>query len=530
MKKLIYFFAALLSISTYSYSQGEVDAIKYSRDELYGTARSMAMGGAFGALGGDLTGVSINPAGIGVYRSSEVSGTLGLQQNKASVGNLDKSVLSFNLHNLGFVGYFPLRSESVPMINFGFSFNRQKEFDNKILAKGNPKNSLLSYIADRSYGLRPDNLLLPKENSNLPDPFLSQPWISVLAYNSYLINPHIGSDGKYYYTPLNEQGTPINNQINTREKGYIDDYDFTIGTSINNVLNVGISLTVSDVNHYQYNDYAENFNAGHYLMNNEISLTGAGFGAKFGLIYKPVNSFRIGLAYHTPTWYSLQEYYQASIDDKLTEVVTVPNDIRPAYQQGKTYSAQFSNSYELTTPDKWVISLAGVLGGQFIVSMDYEMTDYKKMKLGVPSGSHDQQDWYTVDNNFIKQDFRMASTVKFGMEYRFNPQLYGRLGYAWMQNPYKTEFREAGNAGIFNSNLIHALEGDTNYFTGGLGYRFNQSFYADMALVYKTREDKLFSFPNIYADENNTNIVVDSSPFAMTSNSFRGVLTFGYRF
>ena len=137
MKKFAYFLFSLVFIANYSYAQGEVEALKYSRNELYGTARSMAMGNAFGALGGDITGVSINPAGIAVYRSSEVVGTLGFQQNTANVGDIDKKVNDFNLHNLGFVGYFPLRNDVMPMINFGFSYNKQKTFNNDINGVGN---------------------------------------------------------------------------------------------------------------------------------------------------------------------------------------------------------------------------------------------------------------------------------------------------------------------------------------------------------------------------------------------------------
>ncbi len=531
MKKITFLFVALFLVFGYTYSQGEIDAIKYSSKGLYGTARSLAMGGAFGALGGDISGVSTNPAGIGVYRSSEISGTFGFEQNKATVNNLDKIKGGLDAHNMGFVGSFALRSEAVPMINFGFSYNKQKNFDSEIHATGGVgRHSLTQYIADRSYGLDPDNLLMPGENSNLPDPFISQPWLSVLAYNSYLINPVLNSDGKYGYTALIYPGDAVKQQIKTREKGSIDNYDFTIGTSINNVLNVGLSLIVSEISHYQYSDYTEEFNQGSYVLNNEMSLNGAGFGAKLGVIYKPVNSFRIGLAYHTPMRYSMQEYYQAKIDDNLVNVPTIENEIRPTYSSGSTYSAQFTNSYELTTPDKWVLSLAGIAGNRFIASMDYELTDYRKMKLDVPSSSPDDQDWYNVDNEYIDKDFRMASTIKLGMEYRFTHQFYGRLGYAWMQHPYDTKFREAGNAGIFNSNVIHVLEGNSNYFTGGLGYRFNQNFYADLAVLYKTREDKLFAFPNIYTDENNTSLVVDASPFEMKSRLLRGFLTIGYKF
>lgn len=530
MKKISFIFFVLFLLSSYSFSQGEIDAIKYSSKELNGTARSMAMGGSFGALGGDITGISTNPAGIGVYRSSELSFSFGSQSNKFSVNSTNESTKGFDASNMGFIGYFPLRNESVPMINFGFSYNRQNSFDSNIKASGSSKHSLMSYIADRSYGLDPDNLLLPDDNSNLPDPFLSQPWLSVLAYNSYLINPQLGYDGKHDYYPLIGSNELVNNNINRRETGNIDNYDFTIGTTINNQLNIGLSLIVSEIINYQYSDYQEDFSKGSYVLNNELSVKGAGFGAKLGLIYRPINSFRIGIAYHTPVRYSMQEFYSAKIDDNLSEVADITDEIRPDYKPGSTYSAQFTNSYELSTPDKWVFSLAGIIGSRFAVNLDYELTDYKKMKLHVPSGSYDAGDWYSVDNEYIKSDFKTASTVKLGMEYRFTNQFYGRLGYAWMQNPYNDKFRDAGNAAIFNSNVIHVLEGDSHYYTGGFGYRFNQSFYIDLALVYKTKNDKLFAFPNIYADENATNLVVDSSPFEMKNSMFRAIATIGYKF
>jgi len=105
-----------------------------SGSDLSGTARGMAMGGAFGALGGDLTGISINPAGIGVYRSSEVVGTLGLAQEKSEVGSVTRNKTQFAFDNIGFVGYFPLSKRCHPFLNFGFTYNNIKNFD-KILPR-----------------------------------------------------------------------------------------------------------------------------------------------------------------------------------------------------------------------------------------------------------------------------------------------------------------------------------------------------------------------------------------------------------
>src|SRR5690554_8221728 len=106
MKKITSIFSILFLFSTLLHAQGELDAHRFSREDLYGTARAMSMGGAFGALGGDQTGVSINPAGIAVYRSSEVVGTLNLSREGSSVGNNSSNDTRFNLDNLGFVGYF----------------------------------------------------------------------------------------------------------------------------------------------------------------------------------------------------------------------------------------------------------------------------------------------------------------------------------------------------------------------------------------------------------------------------------------
>jgi len=524
MKKIAYFLFSLLFIANYSYSQGEVEALKYSRNELYGTARSMAMGNAFGALGGDITGVSINPAGIAVYRSSEVVGTLGLQQNNANASNIDMKVNDFNLHNLGFVGYFPLRNDVMPIINFGFSYNKQKTFNNDINAVGNAANTMLDYIADRSFGIDSRNLEM---GDGKPDPFIDQPWLTVLAFNSWLIDDYLGDDETYYYEPLDTKGEPARQEIKSWGRGYIDNYDFTIGTTINNVLNIGLALNISNISHSLTTDFLEDFNSGGYTLNNEIITDGAGVGAKLGVIYRPVNSFRIGLAYHSPIWYSLSEIYQARVDDDLGAYI---ND--PKYEKGWVNSAKFTNNYDLKTPDKWVLSAAAVLGNSFILSADYELMNYKNMKLNVPSSSNDDKNWYDIDNNYINKDFKVASTLKVGAEYRFTPQFSGRLGYAWMQNPYDNDFSKAGDAAVSGSNTIYRMEGDANYFTGGFGYRFSRSFYADLAVVYQTQEDQLYPFPNLYNYNGDTRgkLVIDASPFTLKNTSVRGLLTLGYRF
>lgn len=531
MKKIAYILFSLMLLANFAYSQGEVEALNYSRNGIYGTARSMSMGGAFGALGGDMTGVSINPAGIGVYRSSEIAGTLGFASNTMSVGNISKKVNESNMHTFGFVGYFPMRSEVIPAVNFGFSYNRQKSFQNQISGVGSSKSTLIDYIADRGYGINYDRLKMGKD---LPDPFLNPYWLPVLGYNSWLIEPHQNNDGKYYYTPLIPNTELVKNEIITSESGYKDYYDFTIGTTINNVLNLGMALNVAEVRHNSKTEYYEDFKKGEYNLINEVWTRGAGVGAKVGIIYRPTQAFRLGLAYHSPTWFSMSEEYKAEMNDNVGQYVN-----NPEYKAARTNSALFTNSYNLRTPDKWVMSAAAVLGNSFILSADYELTNYKNMKLSVPENpqvSKEQQEidahWYDNDNYYIKKDMKAASTFKLGMEYRFTQQLSARLGYAWMQNPYETEFKNAGDAAISSSRTIYRVEGDTHYYTGGFGYRFNRSFYLDLAVVYKTQQDDLYPFPNLYSynGEVRGTQEIFASPMALKSTSLRGLVTLGYRF
>ena len=525
MRKITYtFLAFMLVTSLHLYSQSEMDALKFSRSGLYGTARSMGMGGAFGALGGDMTGVSINPAGIGVYRSSEIAGTFGLQSNNSKVGDIKNRANDFNMHNFGFVGYFPLRNETMPLINFGFAHNRHNSFNKTVGAAGSGVGTMMDYMAERSSGVDREKLFMGKD---LPDPFLSQDWLSVLGFNSWLIDGKKNADGKYVYSPLNTNGDNPFQEIKTYERGYIDNYDFTIGTTISDVLNIGVSLNLTDLYHYIDTEFLEDFDdgtkiKGGYTLGNNVITKGSGIGAKLGLIYRPIHELRLGVAYHTPVVYSLTESYDAYLDDDMGAYIADPD-----YEKGVTSSARFPNYYDLRTPSKWVFSAASVLGSNFILSADYELTDYRNMKLKVPAGASNQS-FYDYDNQYISEDFKVTSTLRLGAEYRFNQQLSARLGYAWMQNPFNSDFVSDGNPGVSGSNTIFRIEGDSNYYTAGLGYRFTKEFYIDLAMVYQTQKDDLYPFPNVYNDAGNLSI--DAAPFELKNNSVRGIITLGYKF
>lgn len=532
MRKITSIFVAFLFLSLNVFAQSEINAIQAANDDIHGTARGMAMGGAFGALGGDLTGVQINPAGIAVYRTSEVVGTINFTSINSSVNKKSTHKNKFDFNNIGFVGYFPIRSSSIPVLNFGFSYNKVKSFNREINAFGTGRNSsLTNYIADRSSkGKGVDPVLLEFQDGK-QDPFKTgAPWLTVFGFNSYLIK-HFKDNDRHLYESILPKGEKVQNRLIFSERGSINDYDFTFGTTINNKLNIGLALTITDMYYNLYSVNSENFAQGNnsgFNLRNWLITEGKGLGVKLGLIYRPVNSIRLGLAYHSPTWFTLSDRFSAEMKDDIEayKSLMTPED-QAKYKPATTKAAESFFDYNFTTPDKWVFSLATVLGRSMIISADYELTDYSKMKYRNQHQSGN--DHFGATNDYITTDFKIASTLKTGLEYRFTPQFSGRIGYAWKQSPYNNDFKKAGNAAPVGSTTIYTLESDANYFTGGLGYRFSPSTYLDFAIVYKSQQQDLYPYANIY-NEGKTIKVIDAEPYKLDTSSFRGLLTLGYKF
>lgn len=531
MKRKIVLASALSLLFTFAQAQGEMDAIKLSQNDLTGTARSVAMGGAFGALGGDISGIAINPAGIGVYKSSEIVTTLNFQnvntETELNRGKIDDKKFKFNFDNFAFVTSLPLYNDDVPTFNVGFSYNRLKNFDRQYKMSGDNVQSLSNYMAYRTNNLNPrvtepgDAFLI---NGTNYDAFYdsSYDWMSIFGFQGYLID-HIGGG---VYKPKSITGQ-TNADLFVREKGSIGSYDFNFGTTISDIVSIGATLSVTDINYHRYTNYEETYPTypgEGFRFDNELKTEGSGFQAKVGVIVKPIQELRFGVSYHSPTWYNMTDYFGASMDLNLVQAVG-DQDADKFFDSG--YDHYYD--YKLRTPDKWTFSLAGVIGQTAIISADYEYTNYKNnMKLF----DRDNNALGSIDNDpnrFIKEDFRGASTLRVGAEIRITPQFSGRIGYAWMQSPLEANFKK-NNTEVMTvgSDAHYVLDGDVNHFTYGLGYRFSRNFYTDLAFVMKSQKSDLYTFSSVY-DENGVPIL-GSDKAKMKTNTFQGILTFGYKF
>ena len=248
-----------LGVATAS-AQSAVDAYSLSRNDFKGTARFMSMGGAFGALGGDISTLNQNPGGIGIYRSNDVGITLDLdlQHSSTNTGGLKMTdnQTKFHVNNFGYIGAINTGSDVIPFLNFGASYTRANSFDRRFRGRnGNLQGSFSNFIAgatsgEGSYAGWSQADLTQIDNDYNPYTDSWAPWMSILAYNAYLINPQPGTpESANKYQGLWQGGTSGNSEMVYEEKGYVDEYNISFGGNVMNTLYWGLGFGITDINY-----------------------------------------------------------------------------------------------------------------------------------------------------------------------------------------------------------------------------------------------------------------------------------------
>ena len=392
-----------------AYGQSAVDAYRFSQPDLKGTARFMSMGGAFGALGGDLSTLSQNPAGIGVYRSNELGVTFDLDlQNSTSESmgvKTSDNQTKFLLNNLGGVATLKLQSNALPNLNIGFTYNKGASFNRRYKGSIPRLNmSLTNYIAGmaNNAGLTVADVQTVEgfDPYNPNDGGIAAPWLTILGYDALLINPNGDPDDPDWtgqwgnaatIDGVNHPATSGSGYFNVEEKGSVDEYNIAIGGNIANKVFWGMNF---DIINFDYrlqslwsedlrDAWVENIATGdieqttsNWNLQNLYRANGSGFNYQIGVIVKPIQELRIGFAAHTPTWYKLTETFSAEMNANYfgRRFGTMTNNDVPGY-----------NDVNFRTPWKLIASVAGVIGSNLIVSFDYEWQSYKNMKFSEPS-------------------------------------------------------------------------------------------------------------------------------------------------
>lgn len=558
-------------------AQSVPSAYSISQEDLRGTARYMSMGGAFGALGGDLTAITQNPGGIGIYRSNEIGITFGLDMNetKSQSGTFsaNDNLTRFNLNNAGAVFTLKLYNNSVPNINVGFVYNKNASF-NRRFHGSIPKlgTSMSNYIAGLSnaYGLNEADVSFGDNYDPYNPPAGNRyvPWLAVMGYYGFLTTPEGNSESPHWYGQFGDQTNGVGN-FDVYEKGSVDEYNIILGANIKNIVYFGVDLDITTVDYRIQSSWGEMLNNAYvfnpekkavglydanWILYDNYRLSGTGFKFNMGFIVKPIQELRLGFAFHTPSFYTLNEtYYDSHLNFNYpfrTEYTSEwANDGYPA-----------TNRINFQTPWRLIASVAGVIGSNFIISADYEWNGYKTMKYS-DADIYDYYDpWYDWDNPYddwgwgypwyapkrsddnmtnsrsnyqspndyanakIKEVYRNSNTFRIGAEYRIIPSLSIRAGYSLTTSPISSKVRdfkeEVPGTGLMTN---YSLDNSTNYITCGLGYK-NKGFYADLAYVYKRQTSEYYPFS---PDIANPSSAVKAD---ITTNNSSLALTLGYKF
>ena len=487
MKKYIFLFALGFTASI-AQSQEISDALLYSQENLNGTARFRAMSGAFGALGGDLSSINVNPAGSAVFSNNQMGLTLSSFNTKNNsdyfgTKTSDKEN-SLDLNQAGAVFVFNNRSDSNwRKISVAVNYENTNNFENRLFSAGtNPNNSIDKYFL--SYANTGNNgAPIPQEfvnrktgesisdlysylGSNLPYGFAAQQAMIAFYDQGFIIDANDVNNPNSTYSSMVPTGGNYYQENSVASTGYNGKLSFNGATSYKDKLYLGLNLNSHFTDLQKTSRFYEDNNApltndytvSQVQFDNTLNTYGTGFSFQAGAIAKLTNEFRIGLAYESPTWYTLND----ELSQKLTVVSSAAN-VNDVTDVVDPRVVNIYEAYKLQTPSKMTGSLAYIFGKSGLISVDYAMKDYSKTKF---------KPGYGALNNELNTLLDTAGELRIGAEYRINAVSL-RGGYRYEQSPYK------------NAVTI----GDLTGYSAGLGYNFG-STKLDLAYSYAKRNSQ----------------------------------------
>lgn len=513
-------------------AQDAFDVLQMSQNDLRGTSRFQSMAGAFGALGGDLSVLTQNPGGIGVYRNSDLGITFSVDRNSTTAGVDKMTETRFKVNNVGYVGVIRLDSESVPNLNFGFTYNRIKSYDRHYVGGvGSIPTSMSNYIADAFVnipGYTADDLYTFDDVNPYFDNYA--PWAAITTFDmptkTYGSVGIINANGDYMQGLFGPE-TKGNAYYEVDERGHADEYNIAFGGNIANKVYFGLDFGILDLDFRSYQSYEEDLDYAYVMLDDKDLFTseisnhntranwglynylhseGTGVNFKFGLIWKPVQALRIGAAFHTPTYYDMRDTYYVEADLRAYQ----DNEMLYSAKKGSNDGYDYSSTYTIKTPWRFMGSLAGIIGTKGILSMDYEYVANETMRIG-----DDRNNDYADVTDNVKTYFKPTHIIRIGGEYRVNPSWSLRAGYS-----YKTTQVEKGvdnydfNISTVGTNPTYQYDNNVHHITCGVGYRY-KSFYTDLAYIHQIRESVYNAFspindeygyePNVSADVKDAN-------------------------
>jgi hypothetical protein len=482
MKRRITIASLILTVWLTGITQNPTDALRFSMTEVLGTARSIAVGGAMGAVGADFSVIGVNPAGIAAYRSSEfiITGAVLAQSTESLLldGGIPATTTSnsrFVISNLGLVFASRPKNHKWAASNFAIGFNKIADYNVQFAYNGRTPGSITDRWSQNANGLYPEELNAFEER---------------LAYNTGAIYDLDPADQNYETDYQMSPGAEILRRQTVDAKGSNGEIVVSYGANYNEKLLFGITLGVpilsfEETKEYQEeddpaNDIVPYFNA--LRFEEFLSTTGNGLNLKLGATYKISRFFSLGGAFHTSTRYSLNDNFSTRLtyiftDNNGRQVFTSPPDGPQEgsfnYNMNTPWSVVGNASYVFTqkesrggkkkgrkrgTKKKSDEPVRTIYYGFLVAEIQY--TDFRKAKFDYSGRGNGDQFQFEEDqvNELIRNTLSSAIKLRLGAEYALHALRF-RIGTVLQQSPYADDTS-------FN-----------NMFSAGIGYRFERFFF-----------------------------------------------------
>lgn len=548
MKKRLFSIGMLAMAAVAAVAQTQYDAARFSGSELNGTARFVGMGGAMSALGADISVIGTNPAGIGLFRSHDLSLSFGFNKNvtNSNLGGTEvkdeRTRASFD--QLGFVYSTKIGNKTdLRYFNIGFNYHKMANFNRQFSSRGNLNGSSLSWqMQDMMLGTgayqnqASYDALLDAENPYTSSAYYGTPFLGSMGVRTGLVDDVTGNDGSFGMMGWNG----ASGDYYSREEGGINAYDFNLSFNVQDRFYFGATLGVYDVNYSRYSSYYETVlddkgnDNGSFQLNNWFTTDGAGLDLKLGVIVRPMeySPFRIGFAVHTPIWYSLNDRYTATLG---TDILAFPEKYTENLSDYYAPDASYLLEYQLATPWKFNVSMGTTFSNVLAVDAEYEFANYAKARYK-DAGGYD----LAAANGAVDKYLKNVHTFRIGMEAKFTPQFSFRAGYNYVTSPIAdNSARYVPNLSTNKADYIWFDETRTdpeyhnlkarNTLTLGLGYR-GKFMYADVAYKYDFYKSDFYMFDDYRFSNDGSSIVSRNSAAAVNHDRHQLLLTLGVKF
>lgn len=548
MKKRLFSIGMLAMAAVAAVAQTQYDAARFSGSELNGTARFVGMGGAMSALGADISVIGTNPAGIGLFRSHDLSLSFGFNKNvtNSNLGGTEvkdeRTRASFD--QLGFVYSTKIGNKTdLRYFNIGFNYHKMANFNRQFSSRGNLNGSSLSWqmqdlmLGTGAYQNQASyDALLDAENPYTSSAYYGTPFLGSMGVRTGLVDDVTGNDGSFGMMGWNG----ASGDYYSREEGGINAYDFNLSFNVQDRFYFGATLGVYDVNYSRYSSYYETVlddkgnDNGSFQLNNWFTTDGAGLDLKLGVIVRPMeySPFRIGFAVHTPIWYSLNDRYTATLG---TDILAFPEKYTENLSDYYAPDASYLLEYQLATPWKFNVSMGTTFSNVLAVDAEYEFANYAKARYK-DAGGYD----LAAANGAVDKYLKNVHTFRIGMEAKFTPQFSFRAGYNYVTSPIAdNSARYVPNLSTNKADYIWFDETRTdpeyhnlkarNTLTLGLGYR-GKFMYADVAYKYDFYKSDFYMFDDYRFSNDGNSIVSRNSAAAVNHDRHQLLLTLGVKF